>query len=194
MAYSNNIPQASDRLSSSQTSILANFQEIDTYTQVDHVAFNDADQGKHKKSLYIQQAADPVTGATEGAIYAKAGTGGATNLFYRPPAAGTAIEFTYALKANPGYTWLPSGMLIQFGTGTIPGGSAGVVVNFPIVFPTNCLSCTVSPTQGAVGNANGILGLVPNASAIAAATVSVSRMDTGQTGTALIFRYIAIGY
>lgn len=194
MAYTNNIPQATDRLSSSQTQILANFQEIDTYTQVDHVVFNDANQGKHKRSLYVQQAADHATGATECAIYAKAGTGGATNLFYRPPAAAAAIEFTYALKADPGYTWLPSGILMQWGTAVIPGGSASIAINFPLAFPTACLSCTVSPTQGGIGNANGLLGLVPNVIVVAAPSFTAGRMDTGQTASALTLRYLAIGH
>ena len=40
MAYNQNIPQPADQLKNSQPQLLANFQEINTILDVNHVGFN----------------------------------------------------------------------------------------------------------------------------------------------------------
>ena len=118
MPFNNNIPLANDKLSTSQADINGNFQAVNTYVNVDHTAFNIADQGKHKQISFIQQAADPATGPTEAALYTKDSVAvpGTAGLFYRPPNSGAVAEFSYALKANPGWTILPSGIIMKWGS------------------------------------------------------------------------------
>jgi hypothetical protein len=146
MPYKANIPLANDKLSSSQADLNGNFQAINTFIAVDHEAFGAAAEGKHKRVFFTQQAADPATGATEAALYTKdsATVPGTASLYYRPPNSGNAIEFTYALKANPGWTWLPSGIMMQWGTGV--AGNATAIV-FPTAFPNACLNVMLTPVN-----------------------------------------------
>lgn len=135
MAYSNNIPQPTDRLKDSQPDILANFQAIGTFVAVNHIGFNTgANEGKHN---YIQfpnvQAVDVPTGAGEVALYSKTGITGVPALFFRGES-NSAVDtsgFTEALKAIIGWTRLPSGILLKWGLAstTLLGDNT---VTFPV--------------------------------------------------------------
>ena len=186
MAYQSTKPLANDKLSTSQGDIAGNFTEINTYVQVDHVAFNGADQGKHKRVFFTQQAADPATGVTEAALYTKDSTGapGSAGLYFRPPNSATPVEFTYALKATPGYTILPSGIWIAWGTGAAAGGTGAITfAHLPgLQFPTACISAQITN----VGNANAVW----ISSMLAATGFSIGTYP----GTATNINYLAIGY
>ena len=191
MAYQSTKPLANDKLSTSQGDIAGNFTEINTYVNIDHEAFNIADQGKHKRVFFTQQAADPATGATEAAIYTKdSSVPGSASLYYRPPNSGTPIEFTYALKADPGWCILPSGIMFQWGTGIIPAGSTGLNIALPIPFPNGNLTCQATPSAVSPGDQRDIVMTInPNG----LANVHVTR-SVGFTGWACNFRFLAIGY
>jgi hypothetical protein len=187
MAYQSNKPLSTDKLSVSQGDINGNFQAINTYVAIDHVAFNGADQGKHKRVFFTQQAADPATAATEAAIYAKdSSVPGTASLYYRPPNSGTPIEFTYALKAAAGWTWLPSGIIMQWGTGTCGG-----VIAFPRAFPTACLS--VQLTARAPGGAVQDFVQVMDGTLTVNNFTSRSYTRSGNPSAADIY-FFAIGY
>lgn len=90
MVYTANTPNPGDKISVTQPLILANFQDLDTYTQVDHVPLNDVDAGKHNQSHYLAQgAAGPAVAAGEGATYTKVGTDSKVDLFYKYQAGGS---------------------------------------------------------------------------------------------------------
>ncbi len=78
-------PNASgDTLSSSRDPIRTNFNIIRDDFAVDHVEFDDADEGKHSQSTYIELATGPVTAANESAIWAIQGPSSAqTELYIR---------------------------------------------------------------------------------------------------------------
>ena len=62
MAYQPNIPLATDRLKDSQADLLGNFQELNTYLNVNHTAIDGtADQGKHNMVTLVPQAFIPAT-------------------------------------------------------------------------------------------------------------------------------------
>ena len=82
MSYNNSIPQPGDNPSQSQSEILANFQVLDTANSVNHVAFNDVNQGKHKFMQMPEQSSAPTTAANEGALYTKEANS-ITALFFR---------------------------------------------------------------------------------------------------------------
>ena len=115
MAYNSNIPQANNQLSVSQGDLLLNFQAISTYINVNHVDFNGADQGKHKFIQLPAQSAAPATLATEMALYTKNVTG-VPQLFLRRSNNGTEINLTTSGAATNGWTRLPSGILLKWGT------------------------------------------------------------------------------
>lgn len=124
MPYNPNIPQAADLLSQSQGDILANFQALQTLIDVNHVDFASGDQGKHKWVSLPVQGASPVTAATEIALFSR--TSALTTvpeLCIRFAGNGTVIEATSTLLANNGWTYLPSGVLLKWGSvaGAGPG-------------------------------------------------------------------------
>ena len=140
MPYNANIPLSTDKLSASQVDLNNNFQAINTWVGIDHVPFaNTVQQGEHNRVFFVQQAADIATAAaTDAVLYTKAGTGGATNLFYRGPSNVDPIELTYANTSDNGYTMLPSGIMIQWGIKTIKDGALETTFTYP--FPNICLN------------------------------------------------------
>lgn len=85
MVYTANTPNAGDKISVTQPLILANFQDLDTYTQVDHIALNEINAGKHHQSTYPSRTPSPVLGSGEGAVYTidSATIPGRTDLYYK---------------------------------------------------------------------------------------------------------------
>lgn len=141
MAFNSNIPQAGDVLSQSQADLLNNFGAINTAFNLNHGNFNAANQGKH---LFLEMpvVADQVTAAGEVGVYCKNGaTSGVPELFFRRQSAGAITPMTEASAMANGWTWLPSGLLMQWGTQVNTGGPNSY--NFPIAFPTACLQVVV---------------------------------------------------
>lgn len=156
MSYNANIPQATDLISQSQGQLLTNFSQANTAFGIDHTAFDvAANQGKHKKSTYVEQAADPVTIANELAVYSK-DVAGVTTEFLRKEGAGTVIATSGQdpIRAAVGSTFLPGdatrAIIFKWGDcGTVT--PAGTAVAFTAGggsnFPTACFQVFVTVTQ-----------------------------------------------
>jgi len=131
----NDTPQATQQVDEAQPLIRTNFTTLQSAIGINHVVpFTAANYGKHKYVTFPEQATSPATLANEAALYTKQGTGAVTQLFYRPEnqgVAGDEIELTYALKNQNGYTYLPSGLLLRWGTGTVTGVSSYTVNTAP---------------------------------------------------------------
>jgi len=128
--YTSNIPQPGDNPSQSQDQILQNFQSISTNNSVNHVQFNDPDQGKHKFLQMPEQGSPPTTAANEAGFYSQESSlTGMTELVFRRESNGSEIEFTGFQGATNGWTRLPSGILLKWGTGT---GSGISTTSFPV--------------------------------------------------------------
>lgn len=130
MAYDPDTPASSaEDPSQSQPKITANFQEINTFTAVNHVAFNDADQGKHKFLQMPEQSSAPTTAANEGGLYTKE-VSGATQLFFREESSGTERQITSAFTASTnGSCTIPGGLLIQWGLASGVGNDSTITFN-----------------------------------------------------------------
>lgn len=131
MPYNQNIPQATDQISDSQNDLLNNFQSIKTLIDVNHVTFDDPNEGKHAFVEMPQQVAAPATALGEVGLYCLASAYGANapTLVYRKENSGTAVEIASANLANPGWTFLPSGLLLKWGAANaVAANGAGVVV------------------------------------------------------------------
>ena len=146
MAYNSDIPQASDDPSQSQGQILANFQELNTFLSVNHVALNDGDQGKHKFLQLPEQASAPSTGANEGGLYTKE-VSGATQLFFREESSGTERQITSAFSAaTNGSCTIPGGLVIQWGLAAGVGDNSQI--NFNSSFSTAVYNINLTLRRG----------------------------------------------
>ena len=102
MAFQQNIPQATDNPSDSQSDLLGNFQALETWSDVNHVSLvtGGSDNGKHKFLQMPEQGSAPTTGANEGGLYcAEGATSAITELFFRRESNGTEIQLTGDLQA-----------------------------------------------------------------------------------------------
>lgn len=126
--YNPDIPQATDEPSASQPELLQNAQGINNWTNVDHYKFDENDAGKHRQVTLPAQA-DPTTAADEIALFCKNGPiSGIPELFLRQQSNGAVIPVT---EHGAGWTYLPSGLLLKWGSGTATGYQAS------FSFPTN---------------------------------------------------------
>jgi hypothetical protein len=145
----NPVPQPSQSLAQTQSPILNNFALIDAGFSQDHVDFNIPNAGKHNQVTLPVQAAMPVASANDDIIYAMIPQAPypltlINETFIHKQVAGVNqsvdIPFTASIlstNANPGnatngWSYLPSGILIKWGSIT------GVFLNqvwYPYLFP-----------------------------------------------------------
>ena len=121
MAYNANIPQATDKLINSQADIKDNFTAINTLVNVNHIGFDVANSGKHLNVDLPNSATHPLVAATELLLYNFVNPTTTVNELYVKKAgalgvAGTAITARGGTTA--GWTYLPSGLLVKWGTNT----------------------------------------------------------------------------
>ena len=148
MAYIPTIPDPSHIVASDVTPMQTNFAAIKTLIDVNHVTFDDPNQGKH---LYLQlpEHAAPATAVNEAGLYANEGvTSGVTELWFRRENnSANPIAFTERSVADtPGWTRLPSGIEIFWGMVTTAGGGGQPlhVVFADGGFTNLCLSVTTT--------------------------------------------------
>ena len=72
MTYNPNIPAPEDTPSVSQGQLLTNFQQMNTVFGNNHVPMSPAvaNSGKHNQASFVEQADDPVPGASESVMFA----------------------------------------------------------------------------------------------------------------------------
>lgn len=152
MTYTSNIPQSGETLGSTRARINTNFQEIATVEAVNHIAFNDGDAGKHKFLQMPVQAA-PTTAASEGGVFVKDDANMIAQLYYKGESEGSSYQLTTAtdgadaaigtIGASNGWSFLPGGVLIQWGSDTAPAGTSGFFT-YPRAFGATPYSLQVS--------------------------------------------------
>lgn len=97
----------------------------------------------------------------------------------------------YSTNAN-GYTYLPNGFIIQWGTVSSTAGTYSASASFPIAFPNVALSMSVSPTQ--LGNCGGSATFGQVAAAITSRSGFSYTTGGCTSGDSDNFTYVAIGY
>ncbi len=170
MAYNNAIPGPNDLLSQSQSDIQQNFAEIQTLIGVNHLNFGVAGEGKH---LYLQmpEHAAPATAIDEAGFYANVGaTSTVTELFFRRENNGASIPMTETVETTVtnGWSYLPSGLIIQWGQQVINNDT---LFTFPKAmtktYSIQLSSLQASPSIVAYRIESQIAGISFNASALA---------------------------
>lgn len=152
MTYTPNIPVTGDSLGNTRDRIRTNFQVISSTFDQNHIKPGDGGQGKHKfiqMAEVANSAAAPTTLANEAGFYARVGTNPEeTNLWFRGENNGFQYQLTSAVSTGTlrfgtftlpvpnnagGWTFLPGGLILQYGRRLSPGSSG--LVTFPIPFP-----------------------------------------------------------
>lgn len=187
------IPQANILLSQSQTQILNNFTSIATMMTPNAGAPNGG------QLQFPERAGDPAAIASTPQMYAKLGTTinapnvvAQTEIFIER-ADGTVPThgFTEAVKQGIGWTFLPSGIILQWGTANLVGADVnGTVVPFPIQFPTACLNVQLTLSTNAGGQSRTVYVIALAQANFTAATKN-SQSNNRNDGTVYWF---AIGY
>lgn len=133
--YQNNIPQSTDRLTDSQADLLANFAQLQTYLTVNHTGLNNGPitLGKHNLVSFPAQGLQPgfLTNenglysfvnptTTKAEIYAHKQTQAGSNDI---PMTASVISANAPARNTPGWSYLPSGILMKWGIITAAGGS-----------------------------------------------------------------------
>lgn len=154
--YTSNVPQASQKISATQSPIQNNFQAIAELINVNHVGFNDpVNFGKHTYLSLPFQVSDPLTTANQMVLYCKQTPSGpnAAEIYYRYPSNGSIEQLIGGSSsgvATNGYASMSSTVMIKWGTATgILGGSTNIIT-FPTVggipaFTATPYSIYVSP-------------------------------------------------
>lgn len=201
MTFTSNIPQSGETLGSTRARVNTNFQQLAVVEAINHVAFNDADQGKHKFLQMPEQAAAPTTAANEGGFYTK--DSGGTNLFYRSESLGSEYKITAVDDAfiarfgtntlydpvpqnqNGGWTFLPGGLLLMYGTALMASGSG--IVRFPKSF--SAAPYSIQLTMQKPGDSIDVFMI---RDAISAPTATEMRVRNTDSNTRLL-NWMAIG-
>jgi hypothetical protein len=108
MAYNPNIPQVTDILSQSQADILGNFQALSPFLNgVTNFA-----------AIFPVLSSTPTTSSSEVSLFSALDGSGNQQLYYGPPSSGTPINLTGSAGLTDGWAYLPSGILLKWGTTT----------------------------------------------------------------------------
>lgn len=194
------VPQAGQTLAGSRPSIQTNFQVIDTAFAVDHIAYNVANQGFHRKVSFPQLGVIPPSVPNAVLLYSQlSALTGEQELFFvhkngtSAPAGAQRVEFTSAGWANPGWCRLPSGILMKWRSGVSFGGLSSKTINSNTDVPGSpnfgqffTILITPIDTNAAYNN---VLGL----SNITFPNFTVSTFGTPAPGGTVTFSYLAIG-
>lgn len=166
MTYNANIPQPNDFLDESQVDLLSNFTVLDSSFLTNHFNFSDlsGNTGKHR---FIEM---PVTtlGAISGSLVAgesvlySATLNSHAQLCYTNGVSTNQYQMTRAIDASfstfstftnyapavanrfGGWTFLPGGMLLQYGIADIAANPTATTIAFPVAYTTGVFSITIS--------------------------------------------------
>lgn len=189
MAYQNNIPAPTDQLSQSQQDIQDNFAAIKTLVDVNHVTFDTADQGKHKFVTFPVQGSAPTFNAGEVGLYNAAYATTGVNELFVTNQAGTSTPITASNPNTQGWTYLPSGILLKWGTSTV-SGLGNVSLSFGPAFSA-VYSTQLTPVANGGINTNTII-YSAGTTTTQLSVYGLSRTSTG-TAASTQFYYLVIG-
>lgn len=205
MAYNNAIPQSTDELKNSQSDLLANFQAIKTLVDVNHVTFDDptGDQGKHKYLTMPEQSSNPTTAVSEMALFTQLASITSKNeMALRKESNGSVLPFTASTLSNTpapaalssGFSYLPSGFILQWGSSTGLAGGVNTITFAAPAFPTKCISVILNPLKSGTSDEDFAVRLIDFPASNQFRFYISKRTATGAAATTGGVSYLAIGY
>jgi hypothetical protein len=146
--YNPNVPTGTIALNQDYNNIRNNFNQLNiTYTK-DHIPFDNttSQNGYHKVVHMVPSVGTPAAVAGIGELYCRTVSGQEQLFFQTGP--GLVIQMTNGfvpVLANNGYTFLPGGIIFQWGYETAPAGAGPHTLTFPISFPSKFynIQCTM---------------------------------------------------
>lgn len=194
----NNVPVAGQSLGASRDLINQNFSVIDTAFTVNHVAYNDGSglQGKHKFVQFPVQAAIPSLTAGDITLYNKLPASpypqtGVNELFI-VKANGTTTPITARAASTNGWSYLPSGILLKWGTTTSINASSPFAYTYPTGSSIPVFS-NVFSVQLTVVDGSPPYDTVVTLQTGTIATTGFSVVYTGTPPSSTVVTYLAIG-
>ena len=187
------VPQAGQSLGFTRDTLKNNIQGIIDTIAINHFGTTDPNYGKHRYIQMPEVISAPATAIDEGAVYTKS-INGTAQLFYRNENNGTEVQLTGTsaggtdtVAATNGYTFLPGGILMQWG---IKGSlSSTGSVSYLIPFPTNVFNVQSSLISKAGGTSSS------NTVAPITGTITTSGFQYSYTGSSsyVSFYWVALG-
>ena len=149
-------PNSGQSLGQTRDQMRTNTDLLRAAIAVNHVDLNLTDVGKHNFVEMPVQSVAPTTLSGEAATYSKNISGRSQVFFIRDAVAGSecaltagdtslptfSTSTTYTANNTGGWTFLPGGLILQYGFRSSPGNSGAIV--FPIAFATGVYSISVS--------------------------------------------------
>jgi hypothetical protein len=127
-----NVPLPGQTLGQTRDLISGNFTSIGTSFVVDHIDYGITNTGQHNKITFPICTQTPIAGTTD-SIYLFNQNAAPTNIpdVWIQRGTGTPYPMTGAGKSSNGWSYLPSGILMKWGTAVVNNGNA-----FTVTFPT----------------------------------------------------------
>jgi hypothetical protein len=193
----NNVPLSGQTLGQTQAPINQNFSVIDTAFQVDHEDYNTTNQGAHNRISFLTQSPVPAPQAGIVQMYAQlsAFTSQPELVFGRQIGATgpSLVEFTSAGWANPGWTRLPSGILLKWHSGISMASVSTLAIDLNVDVGGSPNYSTVfavfNSTTNPAANYNNIIGL----KSIVGTVVTFAQFGLVNPPAGLTIAYLAIG-
>jgi hypothetical protein len=152
MSFNPNIPRPTDLLSNSQADLLSNNTSLNTTFSKNHIPLNVAtNNGKHTFVEMVNSSGLPAgLVVNEGTLYTRSASS-ISNLYYTPDNSGNQYQLTRTNSAkfstfatntaygggdivSGGWTFLPGGMLFQYGVVNIQNSPGLTAVTYPLAF------------------------------------------------------------
>lgn len=191
LTYNNAIPQATDAFATSQPQILTNFASIESLIDVDHEDFASPEYGQHAKVTFPVQGSAPVFAAGSVGLYNLNSSLTTLNELFLTNSAGATYPITGVEAATTGWTYLPSGLLLKWGTSA---GNGSTTIVFPVaatipVF-NNVFTAQVTDSFNSVADTNTYVRF-STFSTVSITVYCSSRTVTGAANTS--FNWLVIG-
>lgn len=177
--FNNAIPAADNNPSADQPEMLNNNRAAVNAIAVDHIGYGTSGTGYHQwvrmRKVNPVNTVPPVI-ATYGGVYTNTatsvGAGTETNLYYTPDASGRAYQLSRTIDANfaqfatntnyapivanrnGGWTFLPGGLMLQYGIADVAASGTVTTVVFPVAYTGVPFSITIGSITGE-GNSPG---------------------------------------
>lgn len=165
--YDNTIPDANNDPAVDQPLMLLNFQSIEALINEDHVDFNQATAGQHKKVSFPAFAAPvPAPANAEGSLYTADIGGSIAGLFFKNSASTFNLTHDWAIVTNGtnhGFK-LPNGIIVNYGESNNVDTQGGArIVTLAIPFTTTAYYITATAfDQNGETNLSASRGVFPN--------------------------------
>lgn len=203
--YTANVPPANQSKNVSQPIMLANFQAIPELITVDHVGFNNNNEGRHNQVTLVPQAVIPPTawGANFNGIFCAVdpNTNTQETYLHNQSANGpydlpfTESIFSTTTIPNPvtmvgqGWCYLPADLIVKWGTFTTASAN-------PYVFPTTASTGKyIPPFTTAVLSFQISVVNTAGSTTINSGNITRLNFNWSAAGSApASFSYLAIGY